>query len=617
MTMSTLSARASDMAGPPRAAMGPADLGRSHRPSLGRRRLLVGLPGLTATVLIAACGAPPASPTAAPAAKPTIAPAPTQALAATAAPTQAAATPPVPAKPTAAAAATPAATAPAKAAPAAAAGTLTATFFGSVNPWTSGGSPQGINAIFNRLVEIKADYQTLVPALADSWKASDDGLNYTFTLRKDVKWHDGRPFTAADVVFSLKTLMDPKMGGWLPAASVYPIKGAKAYNEGKATEILGLKALDDYTVQITAEEPTATFLTGLSSAWILPRHHLEAIPVDQLAKADFFASKLIGTGSYMLKEFVPDQHLILTRNPSFFRGAPKIETIVIRRVTQPGVAILGQQRGEFDVISLTTPDDMERVRADANLNVWPGPPTGVISFTTNVKKPAFADKRVRQALVYALDRETILKTLWKGAATVANSPILAPWVDQSANNPYPFDPARAKQLLGEAGWNSDQTIELMMEYTDEFHRKLAAVIQQYWKEVGVNATIRQAAWANLEPDVSSGKFDLLYGGQAGGIDPHDCSIYYTSASKFNKLIANPELDRLFAQGIAATDRAKRAEIYKQAAKILNDEAYWPILWAPDRIWAAGKHVQGIQGNLGYPGYHRAFYMAEETWTIQK
>lgn len=497
------------------------------------------------------------------------------------------------------------------------ASTLTSSFFGSTNPLTSGGSPQGLNMLFNRLIEVAADYQTLVPSLADSWEASADGLTYTFALRRDVTWHDGEPFTSADVVFSLKTLMDPKMGGWLPAASVYPIKGALAYHAGESTDVPGLVALDDYTVELTTEAPTATFLTGLSSAWILPRHHLETVPVDELATSTFFSEQLIGTGSYMFKEFVPDQYLTLTRNPNFFRGAPQIETMILRKITDPSVAILAQQRGEFDIIHLTTPDDIEIVRADSTLTTWSGPLTIAISFTTNIAKPYLSDKRVRQALIYAIDRETIVSALWKGTATIVNSPILVPWVDQSENNPYPFDPERAKQLLTEAGWDPDQTIELMLEYTDEFHRRLAAAIQQYWKDVGINATVRQAEWANLEPDVTAGNYDLIYGGQAGGTDPNDCAIYYTSTSDFNSLVNNPDLDRLFAQGQTTIDQADRAEIYKQVAKILNEEAYWPLLWAPQRVWAARNQVQGVVDNLGSVGYHKAFYMAEETWAIQE
>jgi peptide/nickel transport system substrate-binding protein len=495
--------------------------------------------------------------------------------------------------------------------------TLTASFFGSTNPWTSGGSPQGINLLFNRLIEVEADYQTLVPALAESWEASEDGLTYTFTLRQDVSWHDGEPFTSADVIFSLQTLMDPQMGGWLPAASVYPIQGARAYHDGESTEVPGLRAIDDYTVEITAEEPTATFLSGISAAWILPRHLLEEVPVDELATDPFFSEQLIGTGSYMLQEFVPDQHLIVTRNPSFFRGEPEIETIVIRKIDQPGVAILGQQRGEFDIIHLTTPDDIALVEADPNLTVWAGPLTTIISFTTNVAKPYLGDKRVRQALTYAIDRETIVDALWKGAATIINSPIVVPWVDQSDINPYPYDPERAQQLLSEAGWDSSQTIELMMEYTDEFHRRLAAAIQQYWQDVGITATIRQAEWANLEPDVTSGNYDLLYGGQAGGTDPNDCAIYYTSTSEFNKLIRNPELDRLFAEGLRTLDQEERATIYTQVAMILNEESYWPVLWAPKRVWAARNQIQGVVDNLGSVGYHRPFTMAEVTWTIEQ
>lgn len=598
---------------------------------LARRQFLVGMTGLGGVALLAACGSTPPQPTAAPAptqapaAAPTAAPAPTQApappTAAPATPTTvpaAAAAPAATATTAPVAAAATATTAPAAAPAGAAGGQITAGtyFFSDTNPWTTTGSPQMIDLIFNRLVERKADYVTIIPGLADSWKVSDDNVTYTFSLHKGINWHDGQPFTAADVAWSYQTLMDPKMAGWLPAYSVYAIKGAADYHAGKTKEVAGIKVVDDFTIQLTTEAPFPNFLGGLSSAWILPKHILASVPVDAIPKHDFFAKQLIGTGGYKFKEFVPDQYLTLVANPSYWRGAPKIAQITAKSFKDTSVEILSQERGEIDIVGSKIPADILHLKANSKLTVWPGAAVGLQSIGVNNMRP-YLSKPVRQALLYAIDRPTLIKQLFKDTVKSASG-FVSPWVDQSKLEPYAYNPDKAKQLLKQANFPTNQSLELMAYYTDSFTTQLCAAFQQYWSDVGIKATVRQSDYANLEPDQTAGKWDLMYQGSSAGLDPDEMYIYFHSKSEYNSkgvAIRNPQYDTLFDQGRSTVDKNKRAEIYAQLAQVINDEQPWVFLWWPLRFWAVSNRIQGMKDNLGSPGFHPAMNEAEETWSL--
>jgi peptide/nickel transport system substrate-binding protein len=410
--------------------------------------------------------------------------------------------------------------------------------------------------------------------------------------------------------------MDPKMAGWLPAYSVYPIKGAADYHAGKSKEVPGIKVVDDMTIQLTTEAPSPTFLKWLSSAWILPNNILGSVPVDALPKHEFFTKQLIGTGAYKFKEFVADQYLTLVANPDYWRGAPKIAQITAKNVTDTNVQILSLERGEIDIVGSKTPADIQHLQANSKLTVWPGPAALLQSIGVNNQKP-YLSKPVRQALLYALDRPTIAKQLFKDTVKLA-TPFAAPWVDQSKLEPYAYNPDKAKDLLKQANFPAGQSLELMAYYTDAFTTQLCAAFQQYWADVGIKTTIRQSDYTLLEPDQTAGKWDLMYQGSAAGLDPDEMYIYFNSKSEYNSkgvAIRNAKFDTLFDQGRTTFEQSKRAEIYQQLAQVVNDEQPWLFLWWPLRYWAASNRIQNIKDNIGVPGYHPAMYQAEETWTL--
>lgn len=567
------------------------------RKKVSRRKFLEASAVVATAALASAC-APAATPAPTPTQAPTVVP--------TVAPTK---------PPTAAPTATPAPTKPAIPE----GGTIT---FGtasknlySLHPWTTSGSIQIIDMIFNRLVELDYNYDKIMPALAESWEVSKDGLTWTFHLRKDVKWHDGHPFTSRDVVFTYKSLLDPKITGWQPQY-LLGVKGAKDYKDGKTKEV-GIEALDDYTVKITTEKPVAPMLGNLSAIWIVPEHLLKDADLEKIADNDFFTTpKITGTGAFKLKERKADEYQILERNPDFFRGKPHIETIIQKVIPTEAVAVLAIEKGEVDVIPVRAPDQIAHLKANPNLIVFGhnAPLTQFIE--VNVNKPYLSDKRVRQALWYAIDRKTIQKTLYQDAADIANWGVFKSWIPTDDLNTYEYNPDLAKSLLKEAGFPLDQELEIMFYYTDEFHRKMAAAIQQYWQEIGLKIKIRQAEWADIQGDFNAGKWDLLYAG-SGAVDPDDLRAHFYSKTTYETAVyKDPELDDLFDKGLVELDEKKRGEIYHDLLKRLNDQAYWIWMWKPKRSWAINKKIKNMEGKLAGVGFHPPVYHGEDTWYLE-
>ncbi|HKG26499.1 MAG TPA: ABC transporter substrate-binding protein [Thermomicrobiales bacterium] len=496
---------------------------------------------------------------------------------------------------------------------------LSGNFYQTIpNPWQMSGQAVWTALVFDTLVAWDENYSGIVPSLAESWTASDDGLVYTFKLRQGVTWHDGQPFTSADIVWSYTTFLHPAVAtasaSWI-LPNLHNIKGADAYTTGAAPELPGVKAPDESTVEITLEQASPLFLNQIAMCWILPKHAIESVPLDdKFFDAPYFSEQLTGTGPFKFKEWERDQFITIVRHDGYYRGTPKLESIVARKVDQGSVAILSQQNGELDAIFLTSPDDIETVKKDANLDVFPGPGMVLQSLGVGHNPPILDDKRVRQALLYALDRQTILDTLYKGTAEIVNTPFVVDWVPMDGVNPYAYDPDKAKSLLAEAGWDTGVSVDLWAYYTDQFTGQLLAAFQQYFGDVGVKTNVLQSEWENMQADATVGKFGLLYQGSSRGPDPDAVYIYFHSKSEYNKIYSDPDVDKLLDEGRSTLDQEQRATIYNQLAVKLNDLNFWLSLWTPLRHWSVVKSVSGVNGKLGTPGLHIPFYTAAETWT---
>ncbi len=456
--------------------------------------------------ILAACGGTPATqnPTAAPAAA-TSAPAPTAAAAEpTAAPEPTAAA----AEPTAAAAEPTAAAAEPTAAPAAGVeegtpgGTMTGAWIGpccvgvdNANPMRAGGDYHWLNKIYSHLVTYDVGYTEIVGDLSDEWSVSDDQLTWTFNLRDGVTWHDGTPLTSADVAFSIETCLNADAGGCDKAGQLdRDHRRPRVCRRKTATTISGLDASDPAVIKITTTVPNAPLLDTLAETWILQKSSLGAIPVDQIGESDYWTTQAIGTGPFKFSSYEAGQFMELARFDDYFRGAPLLEKLIRRSFQDPATALLAFDKGEID-FAYVTADEVEREEANENAVVIPGPSQVDNTITMNpAKNPAFGNPKFRQAIMLAINRESIIENLYKGAAKPVSCLYGNPnALSRPISSPYEYDPEKAKALLAEAGIDPASLGTIVMDtyYNDQLSLDVMTAFQQDLAAVGINIEIQQ------------------------------------------------------------------------------------------------------------------------------
>jgi peptide/nickel transport system substrate-binding protein len=318
--------------------------------------------------------------------------------------------------------------------------------------------------------------------LAESWSTPDKGKTWVFKLRKGLKWHDGTPFTADDVVFSLNTYADPDVASiWAP--KLVDVKGYQEFRDRKATSLAGVTKVDASTVQVE--------LVGVRPLWvdlqliavsILPKHVLGNIKPSELQQAPYWTQNRVGTGPYKWSKYVPDQFIEVVRNDDYFLGKPKTERIVYQIYADVPPIMNALATGELDVMAYegsgVPVSDVERMQKVASLNVLPNMDAGLPTYIQfNYAQPHLKDARVRQAMVYAIDREKIIATVKKGTGKISNTMFPAAWAQSPTLNPYKYDPAKAKQLLSAAGWDTNRKVDFIYYYSDQVNKDTVIAIQ--------------------------------------------------------------------------------------------------------------------------------------------
>jgi peptide/nickel transport system substrate-binding protein len=470
-------------------------------PKLERRDLLrlaaAGAGATALTSLLAACGGTGTATTApAPSTAASTAPSSAPSSAGVGASTAPASTAPsaaASAAPSVAASAAPSGAATASAAAGGASGGQISIYWtkpSTIHPlFSTAGIEQGVERqIFGALMRMN-DKLTPVPDLAEKVEGSADAKVWTFTLKKDLKFSDGQPLTAKDVVFTFERAIDKRSGSyWSSRLSI--IDGAADYAVQKADKIKGLETPDDYTIKMTLTAPDAVWtqtISDFAGLCILPSHVLKDTPPDQMAKAPFSFAPTPSAGAFAFSDWKADQYLEIKRNENYTGGAKaKLDKIFCKVLTQQDVGIAQLEKGELDLMVVPV-TEAERLRKNANLTVTSTPAPSVSFLALNMDRPFFKDKRVRQAMMYALDREAMAKEILKGEATVVNSTIIGPdWMGTPEGlNAYKFDTNKAKQLLKEANWDPNQKVALMYTPGDKVNDALVPIMQQLYKEAGI------------------------------------------------------------------------------------------------------------------------------------
>ena len=446
----------------------------------------------------------------------------------------------------------------------------------------------------------------IVPWLAESWAPSADGRSITFKLRRDVKFHDGTPFNAAAVKFNFDRIVDPN----------YKAGGSRAQLAGYAESTV----LDEYTVRVSFQAPNAPFVTYAAAGTL---SLVSPKAVRELG--DRFHTQPVGTGAFMVKDYVAKDHATIVRNPAYARKAPwsdragpaYLDAIVWKFVPEAGTRVTTLESGETQGIYLVPAQALPRLEKDANMRVekmpWPGAPR---IWMLNVTKPPLDDLRVRQAINYAVDKEAFLATVYKGTAVRAAAPLTAVMLDDPAvRQAYPFDQAKAKALLGEAGWQpggdgirqkAGQRLELVLnaiEYGGGAD-PTAQLIQASLRDVGIDLKIKaQARPPFYEDNYRCSTHGPVMFFRATDLDAL-FSLFHSSlvGQNFNwACYKSAKADQLLEQGRRESDPAKRRAVYVQLTRLLLDDAASVPLVDELAVWAFRSTVQGTKYNFNaYP-----------------
>jgi ABC-type transport system substrate-binding protein len=462
----------------------------------------------------------------------------------------------------------------------------------SMDPALSTDVPTGraVAYVFDGLTRFTPDAQ-VVPGLAKSWDVSSDGLTYTFHLRSGVKFHDGRPFTAKNVVSTFQRVLDPKTKGgrgW----PLYPIKGAEDYAASKGQTITGLSATNDTTVVITLKEPLAIFpkLMAMPVASIIPDN-----------PSGDFGQKPIGTGPWKFVEWRHDDYLRFARNPDYFDGPPKADSLMARIIPEMSTATAEFEAGNVDV--LTVPDEAGKSwQADPEKNklLSSAPALRFWYVAINTTRGPLADARVRQALNYAVDVNTILSAVMAGRGAVANGvapPSLGGF--DASRKPYGHDVAKAKQLLAAAGHPNGIDVDLWAATTDQSPR-LSQAIQANLAEAGIRAKIIQREASSVREAARNGQADLTLKEWWADYPDAENFLYPLLHSK-NKgaggnvsFYSNPRFDALVDQAHHEQDESKRNTLYSQADALQFADAPMIYLFFYKDMYAIQPWLHGFK-----------------------
>ena len=448
---------------------------------------------------------------------------------------------------------------------------------------TDATSARIIVEVFGGLVTIDPDLN-IVADLAESWDISDDGRVYTFHLRPDAKFHDGKPVTAHDVLWSLERATNPLNES--PVADQYlgDIVGVKEKLAGEDTTISGVRFIDELTIEITIDEAKSYFLAKLTypTGFVLDQDNVEANPRSWFRDPN-------GTGPFRLEEYVVGETLVLSRNEDFHLGPPKLEEVEF--ILSGGTSLLMYENNEIHVAGVGLAD-LDRLNDPSN-ELYSELKTAPASFSVNyiglnVNEPPLDDVKVRQALNLAIDKEEIASIVLGDLVRPADG-ILPPNFPGYAEEirGYEFDPTRARQLLEESKYGSELenlppiTITTPGSFGANVSLDMEVILQMWERNLGITAEFQQTEFATFLKDLHKGRFQMFdIGWIADYPDPENFLdiLFHSQSTNNHTHYSNPEVDELLVQARVETDTTRRYSLYNQVEQMILDDAPWVPLW---------------------------------------
>ena len=467
----------------------------------------------------------------------------------------------------------------------------------TLNPWSPNAFVESLfinRVIFEGLTKPGKDLAP-APDLAESWTIAPDGLSWTFKLRSGTKWSDGTPFSADDVAFTFNDIvLKPDLG---------------AQNRASYAAVKTVTVVDPNTVRFDLSRKFAALASFLAyNAGILPKHVLSS--GNPLTTTSFNKGVPVSTGPFKVEKYTSGQSVSLVRNDNFFGPKAYLDKVVFTVVPDPNTQIAQVLSGDLQIMILDNKAAVDRVKSASGLVVASRPLVQYYWLALNQTDSRFTDVRVRQAFVMAIDRQAIIKSVELGYGSIANSPItpaLAAYYDPSLASKYPYDPAKAKDLLTQAGWKADANGVMQkdgkpFQFTMDVGQRgvlepVNALIQQDLKKVGVIVDLNTMEWNSyIQKDVVQRNYTATVNWWTYPSDPDVFPYYHSSAAGKGFNIPgyqDPKLDDLLVQGQSASDLESRKAVYKQLQAYTSETLPYLFLWYPQEVDVLSSSLKGV------------------------
>lgn len=429
---------------------------------------------------------------------------------------------------------------------------------------------QTMRSVYDTLLEPDRD-GSLVPALATSWESRDDGREWRFELRRDVSFHDGTPFTAADVVASLDRLRSEEFGS--PSAHEYRMIDAVA-------------ADGDHAVTLTLSEPHAPLLATLASGWsaILPAH--------LIAAGHDFGSDPVGSGPFRFESWTRDSELVLVRNDAYWRdGAPILGRVEFVTITEQGVLAQALMAGQVDVADIVVEPELSMLRQADGVAIYEGTSALVMVLAINTARPPLDDLRVRQGINAAIDKQAVMDTAYAGGREVATFMDVANPYYVDFTDMYRHDPEEARRIAAEVDLDRELVIAVPRNY--EPHVRAAELYHEMLRQAGFPVRLQLVEWSTWLSDVyRDSQFDLTVIGHTGKLDPHGRLAQYGTADTYVQWVDDPTAEAI-QQARRESDPEERRRLYAVALERMARELPFVFVGSPFRYVGLNAELEGF------------------------
>ena len=466
--------------------------------------------------------------------------------------------------------------------------------------------------IYDTLVQYKDESTDLEPALATRWESSEDGLIWTFHLRRGVTFHDGTPFNAEAVLFSLNRQHDEthpfhKIGG----GYIYWIATGLAEIVDKIT------AVDDFTVQIHLKTAYAPFIYTIA---ITPFSIVS--PTAMQKWGEDFTNNPVGTGPFKFVRWDRNDKIVLEANDTYWGGKPFLQRVIFQSVPDNSVRLIKLQEGSLHAMEFPNPDDLQQIRDDEMLELISQPGMSIGYLAMNMDKAPFDNLKVRLAINHAINKATIIEHLYQGMGIPAKNPIPPTlWGYDDTIEDYAYDPELAKHLLTEAGYPEGfettlWALPVPRPYIPD-GRALAEVLQSELRDIGVETKIVTFDWGTYLEKTKNGEHDMAMLGWSADLgDPDNFLYFLLSKSSAEKPAGNiafyrsDEMQDALEQARATTDREKRIALYEKAQQIFHKDVPWVPLAHAQRILVINRKVKNLKFHPLTSKYFRQIWIEE-------